>query len=135
MKIYNKLIRIFDNSIRGFRKKKNMQDIKQVLCLVVYVKLSQGIEKVLEKFRSFNPFEELDLVEGRLIFFYSSDELNALVESSVLDAEKEFDCAYSMGMLTLEFNHEGKLQSLPMGLVINDAILKTSRLCNSRSLI
>lgn len=112
-----------------------MQDIKQVLCLVVYVKLSQGIEKVLEKFRSFNPFEELDLVEGRLIFFYSSDELNALVESSVLDAEKEFDCAYSMGMLTLEFNHEGKLQSLPMGLVINDAILKTSRLCNSRSLI
>ncbi|BBB62095.1 hypothetical protein UNDKW_3822 [Undibacterium sp. KW1] len=103
-------------------------DIKKVLCIAVYVKLSKEMENFLEKFRHFDPFTELDLVDGVLMVFYGSDELNLLIRSSIDDCKKEFDCASSMGLLTLVFNEEGKVQSPPMGMAINAAILEACRL-------
>ena len=117
-------------------KKRNMSnvkldiksDIKQVLCIAVYVKLSKEVGTLLEKFRHFDPFAELDLVDGVLMVFYASDELNSLIRSSVDECKKEFDCASSMGLLTLAFNEEGKVQSPPMGMAVNAAMLEACRL-------
>ena len=109
-----------------------MPEIKQVLCIAVYVKLSQGIESFLEKFRHFDPLAELDLVDGVLMVFCAADELNALITSSIQDAKKKFDCASSVGLLNLAFNEAGKLQSPPMGMAVNAVISEASRLQDTR---
>jgi hypothetical protein len=45
-------------------------------------KLSEDVESFLEKFRHFDPLAELDLVDGVLMVFCATDELNALIKSS-----------------------------------------------------
>ncbi|BBB66381.1 hypothetical protein UNDYM_2128 [Undibacterium sp. YM2] len=110
-----------------------MSNIKQVLCITVYVKLSQGIESFLEKFRHFDPLAELDLVDGVLMVFCATDELNALITSSIQDAKKKFDCASSVGLMTLVLNEAGELQSPPMGMAVNAAILEASKLQGMRN--
>ncbi|MFZ6681897.1 hypothetical protein [Undibacterium sp. Tian12W] len=130
--IYNRLIRNFDVLLRPFRKSENMPEIKQVSCIAVYVKLSQGVESFLKKIRHFDPLAELDLVDGVLMVFCATDELNALITSSIQDAKKKFDCASSVGVLTLSFNEARELQSPPMGMAVNAAILEASRLQGMR---
>ncbi len=128
MKIPDRWNQKLNKLLHRFKKTENAQDIRQSLCLIVYVKFSQGCELFLEELRGFGPFAEMDLVEGKLFFYCASEDLNAQLELSVGDAQSKFACAYSMGMLTLVFNPEGELQSPPIGLAINDAILKASRL-------